>query len=543
MKLHPVSAVVRGLQRGLVLASFVFFLGIGAEFVPIGNTGLLIAALVPVAVVAGLGYQIAYYYRFEYELTDDTFDIASGVFGRKQREIPYRRVQNVDLTESLFHRLLGVAVVQIETAGGAETEAALNFVTADEARRLQREIRRRRAAVRDNRTADVAEGAAGADPAEARTTGDPEAGTAVEGDRAEPGTGDEPGTATRSRPEDRGPTPIFALDPAELVLLALTSFRPAAVLFLLFGLPLVQDIFLGVVAGILGIDPAAIGVRDTPGITLLIGVVLVVLGVLASWAISAVVTFLEYYGFTLGRQGDDLVYERGLLQRYSGSIPTDKVQTLTIKENVAMRALGYAGFSVETAGYGPGQGSQGSQSAIPLARRDRAFSLARDLEPFGDLSFTRPPKRARRRYAVRFLLVVLALTAVFGALAVYFGDRTLWLPPLVLVPLVPPAAHLRWKHRGYHAGESHFVVRDGFWRRTTRVVPYYRLQTVIRERTIFQRRLDLAHLTADTASSSFLGGRGATAYDIEDGDARRLYGHNRERLVASLRGNPRDRTV
>jgi len=38
--------------------------------------------------------------------------------------------------------------------------------------------------------------------------------------------------------------------------------------------------------------------------------------------------------------------------------------------------------------------------AVGRAGRDRVLSFARDLEPFGDLSFTRPPKRARRRYAV-----------------------------------------------------------------------------------------------------------------------------------------------
>jgi len=63
-----------------------------------------------------------------------------------------------------------------------------------------------------------------------------------------------------------------------------------------------------------------------------------------------------YYGFRLSRAGDELRYERGLFRRYSGSIPTEKVQALRIADNPAKRAL-YASLSIETAGYAPGQGA------------------------------------------------------------------------------------------------------------------------------------------------------------------------------------------
>jgi len=70
------------------------------------------------------------------------------------------------------------------------------------------------------------------------------------------------------------------------------------------------------------------------------------------------VAFSNYYGFRLSRAGDELRYERGLFRRYSGSIPTEKVQALRIADNPAKRALGYASLSIETAGYAPGQGGE-----------------------------------------------------------------------------------------------------------------------------------------------------------------------------------------
>lgn len=544
MKLHPLSAVTRGLRRGLLAASFVFFLfAMGSNFLPDSDRYFsLLFVLFPVVFVLGFGYQVAYYRRFEYDLTADTLDISAGVFGRKEREIPYRRIQNVDITESLFHRLLGMAVVDIETAGGSETEAKLDFVTEREARRIQQEVRQRRRAPEPTEAPEGATGAAqstrGAGSTAETDPGTP--GRTSSTDRPAEGPAETVGGQRQHPPADEQesltPTLLFALDIRELLVLSLTSFRAASIVVLLVTLPFAQDFFVNLVVQTVGVEPDLRTLQSRPDMALLAGLVALVFGILSTWALSAVLSFVEYYDFTLSRQGDDLVYERGLLQRYSGSIPTDKVQTVTIQENVLMRALGYAALTVETAGYSPGQSqSGGAQSAIPLAERDRTLSLARSLEPFDDLTFTRPPKRARRRYAVRFGLVVLTLAGLLRVIAAFVSGFTLWWLPLVFLPLVVPAAHLRWRHRGYHVGDDQFVVRSGFWRQTTRVIPYYRLQTVFRERTVFQRRLGLAHLTADTATSSLLGARDATAFDIEAEDARRLYELIRERLQASVR--------
>jgi len=352
--------------------------------------------------------------------------------------------------------------------------------------------------------------------------------------------GEEPGTATTADPATGDaygePSLIFALSSAELVLLSLASFRVASILVFVVGLPVVQDVFLDLVAGVVGAPVELDTVRSTPDVAFLTAIVGLVFAAVGTWLVSAGLTFVEYYDFTLGRLGKDLVYERGLLQRYSGSIPADKVQTLTIEENVLMRQLGYAGLTVETAGYSPGQSNGGgAQSAIPLAARERTVSLARDLEPFGERSFTRPPKVARRRYAVRYGLLVLGATGALWGLAQLIAGFTLWSLPLALLAVVPVAAHYKWKHRGYHVGDEQFVVRSGFWRRKTRVVPYYRLQTVVRSRSVFQRRLGLAHLTADTATSSLFGRQDATAYDIDAETAGELFDTGRERLQASVR--------
>ena len=493
MKLSPLSIPYRVLERGgslLVAAVFVVF---SSGSILDGLAGpLSLVALLGVGVLALVAYQVAYYRRYEYELTADTFDIRSGVFARREREIPLRRIQNVDISRNVAQRVLGIAAVDLETAGGSETEASLRFVSFEEAKRLQREVPRMKRGVAPD-------------------------------EDAEP----EPSTE------------LFALSDRELALVGLLSFD--------FRVPGVLALLLS------GSVPVASSYLPRGGTVTLAGVVavLVVGLVLFSWVAGAAAAVVNYYGFRLVRAGDELQYERGLLQRYDGSIPFDKVQTLTVEDTPLKRYFGYATLLIETAGYAPGQssgGGRGSEAAVPLATRDRVFELANEIDAFGEPDLRRPPKRVRRRYAVRYLIVVgLAVGVLFGVDTLLNGTVGVgslpfaWYLPVVLVLLIPPAAHLKWAHRGYWLGEDHVVTRNGVLKRQTKVVPYGRIQTVIDTRTVFQRRWSLATVTIDTAGSLSITGGDAAAVDVDAAVADDLRAELDERLRQAV-AERRERT-
>ena len=507
-KLHPASVAVRSLSRSLN-TGFVFFV-IGVIVSPGGNGMNLLSVfgLVLFGVVTGIVYEFAYYQRFRYELTADTFDVTSGVISRRDRELPLGRVQNVDIRQNVIERLLGIAAVHIETAGGGETEVSLQYVDESEARHLRRQLR------------------GGASPE--RTEGDDDEALEDEVDAVDSAV--EP-----SEDEEI----LFEIEPRELAILSVFTIDPGA--------SVLGGIALSFASGF---DPETLLPTDriaglpgpATGIFLLAWGLL--LFVLAAWIVSAILTFTRCYGFRLTRADDELYYERGLLQRYSGTIPLDKVQTLTISESIPFRWFGYAALGVETAGYAPGQsGSRGTESAIPLADADRVVALARAIEPFGPVDLESPPRRARERYAVRYLLVVAAIVGSAYAVARYTAVVRQWYVLAVVAVLAPFAAHLKWSNRGYCVGDRYFLTRAGFWRRTTKIVPYYRVQAVLHEATIFQRRRRLASVTADTASSASFFGRAATAHDVDTDRGLELQAIIEERLQDRLRARQRQRTV
>ena len=71
---------------------------------------------------------IARYLSFRLRYEENELVIRSGLIFRNERHIPYSRIQNVDAIQNLFHRLIGVVEVRVETGGGKEEEARLSVL-------------------------------------------------------------------------------------------------------------------------------------------------------------------------------------------------------------------------------------------------------------------------------------------------------------------------------------------------------------------------------------------------------------------------------
>jgi putative membrane protein len=65
---------------------------------------------------------------FKYLITQDELIIQSGIVNRKQRNIPLKRIQNVNIQQNFVQRLLGISTVKMETAGDSSSEAVLDSV-------------------------------------------------------------------------------------------------------------------------------------------------------------------------------------------------------------------------------------------------------------------------------------------------------------------------------------------------------------------------------------------------------------------------------
>lgn len=76
----------------------------------------LILILLAVIILVEIYSRLVYYF-WSYEFTEDQLRIEKGIIWKKYSNIPYQRVQNVDITRGVIARLCGFSSVNIQTAG------------------------------------------------------------------------------------------------------------------------------------------------------------------------------------------------------------------------------------------------------------------------------------------------------------------------------------------------------------------------------------------------------------------------------------------
>lgn len=134
---HPLTALVQGASFAAAAAVGL----VGTIFTGDGWGDLSPVLSLLIAVGAGLLLGLAAGYagwRFTRYVIDGTeLRINSGVVTKTSRRIPYERIQSVDIAEPLVARVLGLAELRIEMAGGKDSRTTLKFLRLADARDLR----------------------------------------------------------------------------------------------------------------------------------------------------------------------------------------------------------------------------------------------------------------------------------------------------------------------------------------------------------------------------------------------------------------------
>lgn len=104
--------------------------------------GILIYIIL-IVVIAEIYARMAYK-RWKYEFTDTNLKLERGIIWKRYSNIPYERVQNVDITRGILARMLGFSSINIQTAGysytpkgGAASEGYIPAVYPEEAEKIR----------------------------------------------------------------------------------------------------------------------------------------------------------------------------------------------------------------------------------------------------------------------------------------------------------------------------------------------------------------------------------------------------------------------
>ncbi|MFW9947724.1 MAG: PH domain-containing protein [Candidatus Odinarchaeota archaeon] len=112
------------LKNNLILVLYAAIASIICFFVYSFDTvvfliSILIYVLAPYVVITLISalYFSAYVRNFTYKVQKDSIVINHGVFTKTRATIPYKRIQNINITTGIFDRLFKTFTIKIETAG------------------------------------------------------------------------------------------------------------------------------------------------------------------------------------------------------------------------------------------------------------------------------------------------------------------------------------------------------------------------------------------------------------------------------------------
>ncbi|WP_419857136.1 PH domain-containing protein [Candidatus Palauibacter irciniicola] len=432
---------------------------------------------------------------FRFRIAGDRLLIRKGVLKKTALDLPYERVQGINVRRSPVDRLFGLVTVTLDTSGSVQAEGKLPSIKTEVAHRLQRSVTALRPVL-----------------------GGPAAG---EGDSA--GAGASGSAAPVEARSGVGPDPVLLrLGSADMVRIGLASRNfifVAALVGVLTDLLQPGDSLDPILEAIeAGFDSAASAFTSL-GALAQVGLAAAVIASIAGVALLLTVTaaFLRHHNFTLQHDGGRFRSRAGLLTQREVVVEAPKIQQLTVSQGLVLRWLRrYRLYALPAAAVSPDAGRVSAVEVpdvleVPLlgdrlAEELRSLMFEREATAVpvlpGSLGLKRVSPHYIRALALRYALV---LVAVFGTLllladaGVFARTSTILFWWAASMPAAALAAWQRWRRQGYAYDRDGLASRSGFLGSEVKAFPLRKVQSATVRQSPLQRRKGLATLRVQLA--------------------------------------------
>lgn len=484
MRLHPATLLLAIVQTGPKLAQML------PAVIALGVTGnwRFIAPALALFVLISVGFAWLAWTRFQWRIGADGIAIRSGVISRKDRVIPFDRIQDVTIEQGLVQRMLGLAKVGFETGSAGEKgdDGKLNAIALAQADAL-------RDHVRDHRSPRVQPlGSDAADQAPMNSA-----------------------TPVAAAPAERA---LFSMGVGRLVHAGIYNFS-LAVIGVLFGLLQTFD-------DLLPFDPFSPAVwfdlaEDSALASWLLAHQIVsgaagLLGlILLGMATGVVRTLLRDWDFRLVRTSRGMRRTRGLATRTDVTIPLARVQAALVDTGWVRRIAGW--YELKLQSLASDGTKESDHVVIPFARLDDVDSvlaeLALDRAGFEDDRSAEEGEWHRSLFGASWIgpILLLALGVAQYVITGIIAPDLGWISVFAIAgaPLLLLLNWLAWRHRRWRLVDGVLHITSGVLSRRHIILPVRNVQSA--EITIgpILRRIDGATLTFGVP------GGGASMHRIE----------------------------
>ncbi|MHA8110493.1 PH domain-containing protein [Lactobacillaceae bacterium Melli_B4] len=359
------------------------YLVIGVAF----SKHLLIALLTLVVVVTVVA--LLKYLTFTYRILPNEIMVKRGLIFRKQQHIPYERIQAIQTRQWIFLKPFGVEEVIVNNAADSKDNGKIDLIA----------VKTQIAPILEQRHLAATQPTSDVERVDSTTT------------TKEP---------TKPTVDDENRYQIKAPD---MFAFALTNFHPIVTLLALLSVLDRLHIHFDNEVNVLTNWASSI----SRIFSIVIGAVIFLM------VISLVQTVIKYYRFTLTKQNDHLVIEKGFFQRRTINVPINKIQAVEFKENILNQLFHLTSVRVHLI---TGKDSDDEKSVVtimPVVNTKLAFQFMHRFigtVPNQPIDFKGGDKRSQWIFVRNGLLAPIIIGAGIG---IFYRGLWLWLMLILLV--------------------------------------------------------------------------------------------------------------
>jgi len=420
-----------------------------------------------VLIIFGALFPVLTYWFYHYWIKDDFLEIKEGIFFKKNRKIPYTRIQNVNVSQGPLQRILKVATLQLESASGGKPEAIMRVVDLGVVEQIKLKVKQSS----QEQSINLLDNEENIDE----------------------------------------PTPVLhSLNTREVITYGIISQRGMVIGAIVFGFMAQNQKFM---EGLVKYFNQFFQLPDFTKITLAQSLVYVsVIGLfifLSLQFMSIMWALLKFHQFEISKQHDRLHATMGLLSKISATIPLKRIQLYRLSENPLHKLFKAKTITIETAG-----GVNTDKAGIvmrwlaPYINKAKVPEFMAQIEEkisYNSIDWQNIPTRAWRRVIKRsliqlflFSLVLLTLASIPTIEVRFYA----WVLIICMIPMTYFYAKKYVKKTAYFINGDIICFKSGIWFSKQSIVKISKIQTVEIIESYFDRKNKMATLEIDTAGSN-----------------------------------------
>ncbi|MBK8622643.1 MAG: PH domain-containing protein [Saprospiraceae bacterium] len=418
------------------------------------NTSYLLIAVIVVTLVAMI-FSFINYFKTYYYINNNELYLEKGVLQKTKTNIPFERIQSVQFEQNIFHTILNVVKLKMDTAGSDKTEIDFYAIEKEKAEWLRNTILSyKEKLVGKNETEDI--------PSTQKTVGQ---------------------------------EIILQVGMRDLLKVGLTRNHLKSggviLIFLAWLYDNIKD--LGLNADEYYEEVVA------PGSDFRFYIYLTLIFLLASVIISMVRSVIAFFDLRFIRVSQGFHMVAGLFTKKETSALDQKIQMISWSDNLLKRQLGYYDVRLHQA------------ASHEMNRRQNPLIPGMNTTKIEDLCRTifkvRIPSKSDgkniqpayfRRYFVILSILFVGVVITLLWLQIYF--------PLVVLTVFYSISvlsrYLQYKKKNYKIKEDSIVIRGGAFGEKNVIFPVFKIQGIEISQSPYQRRQNLADVAFHLASGS-----------------------------------------